>query len=306
MTTDALPYAEFRWERAENSRPIDDAWIRERLAAWPELASREWTVLGGGLRSLNVRVGDVVARIACGRSEREVLAKEAAALRRFTGRLPVPEVVDSRDGVLLTHFVGHQPLPGSAVAADCVGRAAALLHRTACPNAGFFDGRLHVREPLADTWSFLVAWSGAAMTGGRWPLDRERAAAIAECWRRADDDLREACSVACFLHGDFKPANLKWRPDTGDVVAFDWEFCWAGPALLDVGQLLRWGVPPKFEESFSHAYETHGGVLPPRWRRTAELLDLMNLIGFVDRAEPGSQCRRDVLGRIGETLASRG
>ena len=70
--------------------------IRRWLQPWPELLGRPWQRLGGRLRSINVRVGEVVARIGVGE---HALGKERALLDSIEG-VRVPRVRDARDGVL--------------------------------------------------------------------------------------------------------------------------------------------------------------------------------------------------------------
>ncbi|MDE2291301.1 MAG: phosphotransferase, partial [Elusimicrobia bacterium] len=103
---------------------------------------------------------------------------------------------------------------------------------------------------------------------------------------------------AVLLHGDFKPSNLHRSGE--DLVVLDWEFAWAGPALMDVGQLLRWSPPAAFVAGFAAAYLAGGGVLPAGWRRLAELFDLFNLVGLLEA--PGKRRAADVSARVRRTL----
>ncbi|MEO1268015.1 MAG: phosphotransferase, partial [Myxococcota bacterium] len=87
-------------------------------------------------------------------------------------------------------------------------------------------------------------------------------------------------------HSDFKVSNLMVKREGGVwslSAVVDWEFAFAGPPLLDVGMMLRdeERLPPGFAAGFIDGFSSAGGVLPPRWRRAAELLDLVNLCGFL-------------------------
>ena len=120
-------------------------------------------------------------------------------------------------------------------------------------------------------------------------------------WGAGHAALERACASAAFVHGDFKPANLKWLPATAEVLVLDLEFAWAGPALMDVGQLLRWDVPAAFTEAFATAYVAGGGRLPDGWRRTADLLDLFNVVGLLDHAGDLPTRDADLLARARRT-----
>ncbi len=106
------------------------------------------------------------------------------------------------------------------------------------------------------------------------------------------------------LQGDFKVSNLFWTIDRR-LLVLDWEFAYPGPALMDVGQLLRWNPPAAFVSAFADSYRRHGGVLPEGWQRAAEVFDLINLVGLLGGAEPGSRQSIDVRHRIEQTLARR-
>jgi hypothetical protein len=96
---------------------------------------------------------------------------------------------------------------------------------------------------------------------------------------------------------------VKWLPEQEDVLILDWEFAWAGPALFDVGMMLRWRPPEPFIRGLELGLrEDPGASLPPDWRRLAELLDLFNLVGFLDHEGDRGRRDRDVLRRIHQTL----
>jgi aminoglycoside phosphotransferase (APT) family kinase protein len=111
-----------------------------------------------------------------------------------------------------------------------------------------------------------------------------------------------AVAAPALVHGDFKPMNIGWMPEVGDVVVFDWEFAWVGTALFDLGQVLRWDPPAAFVAGVEAGYRAAGGVLPDDWRRLAELFDLFNLVAFLD--DPGACERRvaDVLERVRQSI----
>ena len=112
--------------------------------------------------------------------------------------------------------------------------------------------------------------------------------------------MRAATRTPVLVHADFKPANVKWLPGEQDVVVFDWEFAWSGAGLMDVGQMMRWGVPDPFAEAFARGY----GSLPEDGLHVAELLDLFNMVGFVADGAQRPRRTRDALARIEKTLAS--
>lgn len=297
-----LVYAERDWERSCAVPDIDDGFLRARLGRWPELLDRPWSVIDGGLRTLNVRLGDVVARIRVDADH--PLAKEAALLRLAHGSIRVPKLIDATDDVLLMEYVAHVELPATRAAGERVGTAAAWLHRPRFPTAGFLDERLEIPEPFLSAYDALREWASGLLAGEAGRKLGSLASRIEALWAEAEADLRAAGEPAVLVHSDFKPANVKWLPEENDVVVFDWEFAWAGPALYDVGQMFRWGTPEEFEAGFVARYTEAGGKLPDNWRRTAERFDLFNLVAFLNDEQPRPRRERDVLRRIQQTLGS--
>ena len=106
------------------------------------------------------------------------------------------------------------------------------------------------------------------------------------------------------LHGDFKASNLRRAQRDGALLIFDWEFAYAGAALLDVGQLFRWGTSADFAATFETSYRNGGGVLPPQWRHWAAVFDLFNLVSLLRGAAAGSRQFHDVERRIEQTLTA--
>ena len=298
-----LEYAESRWERSAPLPEVTAELLRGYLGPWPQLWGRPFRVLGGGLRSLNVEVHGLVARIAVDESARRTLAKEAALLERMRPRVRVPRLHDRSDDVLLLEHVAHVELPDTERAGERAGRAAARIQALRFARAGFLDAELAVPEPFASAYDGLREWGEAGLRGVAGERLGSCADRIRSLWDRHERPMRELGSEPVLTHSDFKPANVKWLPEEEDVLVLDWEFAWAGPALFDLGMMLRWGASPGFVRGLARGYRDAGGVLPEGWRPLAALLDLFNLVGMLDDATPRPIRDADLLRRVRETLA---
>lgn len=297
--TVALEARELEWAPLVEPVRVDAATVREWLAPWPELVEQPWERLGGGLRSLNLRIGDTVARIGIGGHS---LEKEGALLRAVEG-VRVPAVRDARPDVLLLEYVPHTWLPATSAAGERVGAAVAAIHQRRYQCAGLLDASLSVREPFGSALQGLRDWVERQLNGRAGAHLGRLANAVRDTLASAEQTMG-ASMAPVLVHADFKPMNIGWLPDEEDVVVFDWEFAWAGPALFDLGQVLRWNPPPEFKHGLERGYREAGGDLPEHWERTAELFDLFNLVGFLDN--PGACARRiaDVTRRIRRTVSS--
>jgi len=288
-----LRYAESEWERSTARPAIDEAFVHHHLGPWPELLDQPWTVLSGGLRSVHLRVGDVVARVDPQGSGS--LRKEAALHRLVAADVRVPRVLDANESVLLMENVTHEELPASEQAGERVGRSAAAIHAHGFEHSGFFDENLEIAAPFASAYDGLRAWGEEQLANERLAPWRVRIDAV---WKAAEQRLRETSQDPVLVHADFKPANVKWLAEEEDVVVFDWEFAWSGPALMDLGQMIRWDVP----EAFTRGLERGYGNLPKDWKQLAELFDLFNMVTFVADGEGRPLRTRDAMARIEKTL----
>jgi aminoglycoside phosphotransferase (APT) family kinase protein len=287
----ALPNPEAQWERNRGSGVDVERAVRERLGEVAE----PFRQLGGGLANDSIRVGDRVLRIY--RRDVESLAREAALLERSWQHVRVPQVVERGDDFLLLEFVEHTPLSSAPEQAAAVGRALAEIHRDRFEDAGFLAAQARrVARPFGD---FVDAFCAHVESLESVPADIS--AAIVARFEAKRAVLAGLADRPVLLHGDFKVSNIHWTEE-GRPLVLDWEFAYAGPSLLDVGQILRWEVPDAWVEAFAGAYRHAGGALPDGWRGLAETLDLVNLAGLLDGAAHSSRRREDVLGRLRQSL----
>jgi aminoglycoside phosphotransferase (APT) family kinase protein len=287
-----FPNPERAWAPPASTIAIDRSDVERRIG--PVGA---FEVLSGGLANANVRVGDRVLRIY--RRDRSALAKEAALLGRPWKTFIVPAVLAAGRDFLVLEHVTHDPLEPTSAHGAAIGRALAEVHATSHRAHGFLGDDAEVREPFPDWFAALRDYATSCAHPIAPALSGRVCAFIAERER----DYRLAAGEPVLLHADWKASNLHWSRARGLPLVLDWEFAWAAPALLDVGQLVRWHPPVAFQDAFAASYRESGGRLPEDWARRAAAFDLFNLCGLLERAEPGSRRAVDVIARIEETLA---
>lgn len=286
---EVLENPERNWEQTGEAAAIDREEIRARIGD----VDGSYELLDGGLANANVRVDDDrLLRVY--RRDVGALDKEAALLEREWRAFRVPEVLDRGDDFLVLEYVDHGPIGDAPEYAEAVGRALAEVHRIGFAEPGFLGPEAgRVVEPFGD---FFGAFRGHVASREGVPAEiRRRVVDQLDAHRDGVEALAER---AVLLHGDFKVSNLHWSDDDR-LLVLDWEFAYAGPALADVGQLLRWTPSSAFRRRFAASYRQAGGELPEEWERWAALLDLVNLVGLIDGADEGSRRMSDVRRRIG-------
>lgn len=294
-------------------------------------AVTDFEPLSGGLANTNYRVTlagraePLVVRVYT--RDAAVCATEVALLRRVADSVPVPRLLyaacDAEPPYTVSSWVAGVKLEailttGSTVDARSAGYAAgttlAAIHAYTFDRAGFFsrDSGLSIAEPLGPirsaSESYVDERLGEERVRARLgePL-AERLAAMMDQWAPLLDTLPDRVAL---VHGDYKPQNLLLRRGAGTdgcwetAAVLDWEFAFAGPPLFDVGQLLRYRttLPPEYTVGVVEGYTAAGGTLPEEWPRLTRLLDLMNLLGFLDRPEANEAMVREVRGLVERTV----
>ncbi len=284
------------WERAPSTRIIARDEVERRIGA----NTAPLQVLGGGHANVNIRVGtERVLRIY--RRDRRALAREKALLSHPWGSFRVPRLLADGEDFLLLEYVHHRPLSDVPEHGAAAGRALAEIHSTGYQVAGHFGVELEVADPLPDFPAAVADHVQERLQTVSGETARELRRLARRLFDRELPRLRAAAGAPVLLHGDFKPSNVHCASG-GTLLVLDWEFALAGPALMDLGQLMRWRPSPTFCEAAATAYRTAGGQLSSDWLRWAQVLDLGNLAGLLATATPGSRRAEDLVRRIRRTL----
>jgi len=125
-------------------------------------------------------------------------------------------------------------------------------------------------------------------------------------WNWADrlPDLDEQSSL---VHNDFGNKNIlinefggRWKV----AAVLDWEICFSGSPLLDVGHFLRyerWDAPVR-EPHFSNSFVEHGGHLPENWKEIVRVIDLTALAQCLTIDDLPINVEEELLGLVRQTL----
>jgi len=257
--------------------------------------------VGGGAPRHYEWLGKFYERDEDARRVAGVLRQLAAALGRVPGGPAVPGAVAyhaPRRLLLLTYEPGEPVAAAIAHATDAVlaalGRTLAALH--AAPVA--LDVGISPVTVLADLRPRVEELCG------RFPDD---AAALQRTLVELERATPPPPPAACFVHGDFGPANLLWR--VGQMVVLDFDKCTRGDPAADLGnllaQLFRMSVrkPDRlrdFAAARAGVLETYQRWSPPdpglearvAWYERATLLRKIHRLAFNTTRHPGPEGSR--------------
>lgn len=316
------------WSRHSAHLALDAAALERLLQpALGARAVRAFAPLSGGLANTNYRVTmtgreePLVVRLYT--REAAACAVEVALLRLVAHSVPVPRLLYAAcdaelpyvvsswvEGIKLEELLSAGDTDDAHGSGFATGTTLAAIHSFSFDQAGFFGPDLTVAEPLGSIRSAVEVYVDERLS-----VDRVRTrlgAAMAERLAQVVGEravlLDTLPNRAALVHGDYKPQNLLLRRDADErwetAAVLDWEFAFAGPPLFDLGQLLRYRatLPPKYAAGVVAGYTAAGGTLPAEWPRLTRLLDLMNLLGFLERPEANDATVREVCGLIERTI----
>jgi aminoglycoside phosphotransferase (APT) family kinase protein len=243
-----------------------------------------------------------VVRVYAGRGAGrgpEAPVVDAAVLRLVRGLLPVPAVLDVHrprpaegvPGLLVTSFLPGVRLDDllTGLSEDARRRLGqslgVILGRLACMpllrRGGFVDGDLAVRPwPQADLPAMVDGLrGGSAITD--WPATTYDG--LVRVSEQAQDVL-DAVTRTCLVHGDLNPKNLLVDPATTEVTGvLDWEFAHAGVPGADLGNLLRFDRDPVLGAAVLESYRGSVPDAGPGVLETARAADLVALVDLAAR-----------------------
>jgi aminoglycoside phosphotransferase (APT) family kinase protein len=246
--------------------------------------------------------------------------KEIDLHRLVRGTVPVPEIVYADPDGAPPHVVMRwvegrtfrdvKHSPDAEAVTECaraIGETLAGIGRFRFPRPGAIAPGLEIGEPFPSVADFVEQCLQSPVTQERLTADtRDRVRAYVRRWTPR---LREFDSESTLVHSDFGSPNLVMRCDGGRwqvAAVLDWEFAFSGPALCDVGHMMRYErrESRRLEPHFSRGYRDAGGVLPEDWFELGRAMDLTALLEFLTRPGLPTSITPEILGLVEATVGS--
>jgi len=309
-----MSWAEDDWERATPpvTLPADE------VAELVGFAPLRIQTLAGGKANTHLRVqgadADQVLRIV--QRDAATAEREQRLWPMVRPHVPVPTVhrwSTTRSGLpvaVMDYVAGETPADVMARAPEAAhGVGLALGHTLAGLGAvpvaemGLFAPDLSLSrrfDTVADSFLDLVDWSLRRGRAGK--RLGPAAARVAAAMPRAAEALAVLDDHPGLAHGDYKSSNLLIRPaaDRWEVAAvLDWEFACPFTPMLDIAILMRHRdtFPPSFQAGFAAGYGARAW-LPDDWRALSRIVDMMNLVGFLNASGDRPRLYEAVTGQL--------
>lgn len=316
------------WERHENLVKIDEATLTEALKAYTTAEIDIIEPLNNGCANSNYKITfsnsdkPVILRIF--QRDYTTVEKEKAIHHLIKDVLPVATIyhtdasceiipdpyaiIEYMPGILLRELVFSKD---ESAITSCMYEAGEYLHclkKMALPQGGFFKDDLQITPftEVEDYESFLYHFMNDAVVqkslGNNTMNDLQQLIS-------QTSHLLPSINDANITHGDYDPANIlvvevngKWQISA----ILDWEFCFAGSYIFDMGNMLRYShkLPDYYETAFIAGITDAGTVLSKDWRKQVKLIDLINLLQLTHAspAEDKPFRNRDLVRLINHTI----
>jgi aminoglycoside phosphotransferase (APT) family kinase protein len=318
------------WNRRHDFALLDEPTLNAMLQpVFPGKRAVEAELLTAGLCNTNykIKVADLadtfVLRLYI--RDRAACQKDYDIFNLVRRRVPVPEllyidrdgshyatayaVMKWVDGTLLSDVIATGNTADITECAYAAGTTLAHIGTYNFPQSGFFGPSLVIAHPFdagnATFLSILAQFLFKGNAGSRLGVSlRDQLWSFVTTHAHYLDSVKDARSL---VHSDFKGVNILVRQEQKrwQVAAIlDWEFAFAGSPLTDIANMLRYDrlLPKGFEGEFIRGYREEGGQLPPGWKRTSKLLDLLSLCDFLNAPHPNNAIVEEVTNLIVGTM----
>lgn len=312
------------WERSKPFHLLSKQEIEGMLQSFlPNKRLASFELMGGGFSNSNykMQVESIGKPLVLRITKQEVGKVEHALHSKLHKRLPVPEIYYSerhgdqsfaimewKEGVQLKEVMVGKDVDAIRQTAFSVGYWLSEIRKHRFEKSGFFNETLEVNDPLKIApESFLSLMEQFLIDGqtGRW-LGKELTSRVWDFAQRNNRVLENIDVEPALVHSDFNGLNILVDEKSEVAGIIDWEFAFAGPIYVDIGNLLRYrdfSCFNEFKRAFIEGLQSGGITLPNHWEKIAELVDLIALCSMLNNNFGGTNRINDITQLITQTLS---
>jgi aminoglycoside phosphotransferase (APT) family kinase protein len=240
--------------------------------------------------------------------------KEFALQNTLKNYLPVPEmyylnedkliidkpfsIVQFLDGITLDKYLeGNNCISESL--AQKIGETLAVIHQIESKGLLEEDSQHKDGLPLILSWYDYLLNHRAVERLGAVVIDK-----LKIIIQEHNELLGQLAHNFVFSHGDFRPANIMVK-DGRLTGVIDWEFALSAPDYFDIGQFTRYKehMSDKAKNRFISGYNQNTGhPVGKDWEKLSKLMDLVNILVFLDNEEEKPNLFSDMKKLVEKTL----
>ncbi len=318
------------WEKTDQHFQVSEQTIQGMVEqAFPEKKLASYEMISGGCANLNIKINLAYERklfiLRIYLRDKLAAYREQKLAALIKKSIPIPEIyfvgeceghrfaiTEYMPGLSLRELLLTPPKAHIESLMVQVGLILASIQRYQFPTSGFFDEDLKIREPLSRQSYITYARECLAYPMVGEVIGQESIGKINEMLEKYGPFFPDETQTH-LVHGDYGPENILVDQVEGQwkiTAILDWEFAYSGSTLCDVSNMLRYAhhMPPIFEEAFLTGLAQREVILPPQWRISVYLFDLISLLGCLIGSSPKEHPNRcaDIRELIGSCLGQLG
>ncbi len=293
------------WERRFEPFHLNEKTAKALITDFIDAKLLSLSLLSNGCANTNYKIAldnktSYVLRIYT--RDSDAFYREAALHKLLKNKVPVPSIfyandtcdkiphpfaiIEFIDGVLMRDVILQGNPEDIADCAFSAGTCLNGLRQITFNQPGFFDKSLSV-IPFSKQEDYLFFIQTCLKS------DKVKSAIGKELANQlfsfTQDNARYLPdqNTANLTHADFDPSNLLVKKINNQYkvsAILDWEFAFAGNSLFDIGLFLRYShkLPEIYERRFIDGILFEGKPLPPDWKKSSKLLDILSLLSVLD------------------------
>ncbi len=317
------------WERSHAYTKFPLRLLSTVILPYTKETIKEISLLSNGCGNTNYKVtltSGMMLLLRIYVRDRDALQRERNLYTLLQGRIPVPKmlyiddsfklinypvaIIEWIDGMLMREaIISNTKLAISQTAYEA-GIIIAILRQIKFKRGGFFKTDLKI-QPFSDEESYLpLVMKFLEDKGIKSSLGLELTQSIKKLIDQNLSLIPNKAEVN-LTHGDFDPSNIIVNLQGGQwkvAGVLDWEFAHAGTYSSDIGTFIRYShkCPDSYEVKFIEGIQSTETVLPASWKKSAKLMDLLNLLQllYTNNEQKRPFLMSDVTSLINHTVTS--
>jgi GrpB-like predicted nucleotidyltransferase (UPF0157 family)/aminoglycoside phosphotransferase (APT) family kinase protein len=295
------------WEKTSITHPLPKNTVEKmsRLA-YPDKKLLSHELISGGCANLNIKLIfknenlPLILRIYLQDKDSAYREKKISLLLKKSVPVPFTYYIGELDNYIfaITEFMpgitlrdlllSTLPYDMSEIMQD-VGTTLSKITQHPFSKSGFFDKNLNINHELSPDFALTYSKECLENPNVISTLKSETILSIHACLEQYGH-LFPDNQEKNLVHADFDPANILVDQINGIWTVsgvLDWEFAFAGSALCDVANMLRYAhkMPPAFQDAFLKGLSNSGIRLPDNLPTRVNLLNLLSLLDILKRPD---------------------
>ena len=312
------------WEKTSTRVNLSEDLILKMLGTYYTCNNdiKSVSIVPGGCANINVlvqlNVSDAPVILRVYLRDKESVYREQKISSLLHEKLPVPEfyhvgeydgytfaIIEYLPGQTLRDLLLKGKSPDISDIMFKVGRTLGEIAKIKFPSSGFFNKNLEVEKDITPEGFVDFCFECLENNKVKATLPQGQREQIKSIFR-VYKNLLPGDTESNLVHADFDPANILVSEVNGEIEVsgiLDWEFSFAGGALCDVANMLRYAhqMPGEYQDSFLKGLRGIGYELPSSWQITVNLLNIVSLLDCLVRSD--SENRPNQIKDIQELIA---